>query len=462
MDALHITYFEETEELLQKAEECLIRLESEYSSDDINELFRIAHSIKGSSQMIGFDLIGNLTHKIEDLLDLIRKGRLGLDRQVLKLCFDGMDCVKTMVEAKKGMSDESDERETAQAAEKLKADIDRILRTHAEEKSAREPSAPTGGIIGAMRDTAKDAKRRVYISIMFSDDVPMVQPLLFMIFNNIKEIGSLSYSSVSDDDIFAASPNRRIASCSMILNTDMEASELYPYFEMMYVDHVSIVDITDGNLREQTVSRDGNTVAFYEWFFHEYKKLHPLICGDHGARIAELRNVLREQSEHLRQKADTAAPVHAVRAEIERFYEWCLFLMAGRTKLTQPLKDMLRRDYLRLFDLVYGHVRGKILYKIVRAREHQLLKQLTDMAERMDRTLIRSLLVHVGDLGTVEESALAYLIRLKRDLQEAGISVAIIAGTPLNRRMVNIFDAIQSIERFDVFATERDAVLGHR
>jgi len=84
------------------------------------------------------------------------------------------------------------------------------------------------------------------------------------------------------------------------------------------------------------------------------------------------------------------------------------------------------------------------------------------MAERMDRTLIRSLLVHVGDLGTVEESALAYLIRLKRDLQEAGISVAIIAGTPLNRRMVNIFDAIQSIERFDVFATERDAVLGHR
>lgn len=101
MDQLYVTYLEETEELLQKAEECLIRLETDYSSDDITQLFRIFHSIKGSSQMIGHDDIGNLTHKLEDMLDIVRKGRIDLDGQILQLCFSGLDHVKLMFESKK-------------------------------------------------------------------------------------------------------------------------------------------------------------------------------------------------------------------------------------------------------------------------------------------------------------------------------------------------------------------------
>ncbi|WP_213529847.1 Hpt domain-containing protein, partial [Paenibacillus cisolokensis] len=105
-DSLYVTYLEETEELLQEAEECLIRLESGYSTNDLNALFRVFHSIKGSSQMIGYEDIGNLTHKIEDMLDMIRKGRMDLDGQMLQLCFDGLDHVKRLFESKNTMARE--------------------------------------------------------------------------------------------------------------------------------------------------------------------------------------------------------------------------------------------------------------------------------------------------------------------------------------------------------------------
>jgi len=54
---------EETEDMLQRAEECIIRLEMEYSDLDVNELFRIAHTIKGSSYMVGYEDIGKIMHK---------------------------------------------------------------------------------------------------------------------------------------------------------------------------------------------------------------------------------------------------------------------------------------------------------------------------------------------------------------------------------------------------------------
>ncbi|KIL40226.1 hypothetical protein SD70_14750 [Gordoniibacillus kamchatkensis] len=288
MDPMYITYFEETEELLQKAEECLIRLEIGYSSDDVNELFRIAHSIKGSSQMIGYDQIGNLTHKIEDLLDFVRKGRVRLDSQVLRLCFEGLDYVKKLFESKKTMIDEQNDKDVIQASEKLEGEIDQILKGHSEEKSKREKTAPTGGIVSTLKETKSIAKNRVYISIFFSDDAPMIQALLFMIFNNIKEIGSLIYSNISDDDIFATLADRQISSCVMILNTDMEASELYPYFEMMYVEKVSIVDISDCRLLDQAVPNDKRSLAFFELFFDQYKKMHPLLFDNQNMDSVEL------------------------------------------------------------------------------------------------------------------------------------------------------------------------------
>ena len=59
----------ETTTLLDQLEELLMTTEKEESigSDEINQIFRIMHTIKGSSAMMGFDNLSVLAHKAEDM-----------------------------------------------------------------------------------------------------------------------------------------------------------------------------------------------------------------------------------------------------------------------------------------------------------------------------------------------------------------------------------------------------------
>ncbi|MEB3102829.1 Hpt domain-containing protein [Ferviditalea candida] len=460
MDPMYIAYFEETEEFLQKAEGCLIKLETAYSADDINELFRIAHSIKGSSMMMGYDKIGNLTHKLEDMLDYVRKGKLQLDSQVFRLCFDGLDYVKKLFESKKAMLDEENDKDVVLAARKLEEEIDQLLRGISEEKNPdRKQSEPVSGIVSAMKEVEHEAKNRYFISVFFSDDAPMAQALLFMIFHNIKGIGSLLYSSVSDHDIFASSPDRSVTSCEMILNTEMEASELYPYFELTYVDKTVIIDISTNSLQNLAVPDTPNTFAFFEMFFNEFKKIYDVLFDDQTINSSELLTIIREQAAKIGNEAENASP-HAVKWEIKRCCERCLLLLTGKTKLGNESRNMIRNEFMEMFEKVYRFVRGRLIFKIFKARNRNFKNQLSEIVERMDKTLVRKLLIDVSALNEWETSDLTFLIDLKRQLRGKGITIAVIAGVPLNKRLVNILDSIAPIERFSVFDTELNAALG--
>jgi len=462
MDSMYATYFEEMDELLQRAEDCLIRLESGREAGDINELFRIAHSIKGSSQMIGYEPIGALTHRLEDLLDSIRKERIRLDGEVLRLCFDALDHVKAMTESKKFRFDEDFDRDAIAEADRLGGEIARLLGRQPEpgEGEGSRDAAPAGdGIVSVLKAARGATDRRYYISVRFSDDAPMLQAVLYMIFHNIREIGALEYSTVSDEDIFGASDAQPASSCAMILNTVLEASELYPYFDVLYAERVEIVDLSDEALRERSVPRDRRFQAFFETVFDGLRKLRPLLFDGEKTSAARLAEAFREQSAQV---ADEAAglPPGAVPPEIGRFYERCLLLLDGCAKLRKEPAEHLRREYLLLLETVYGHVRGRMIFQIVKARDRLFRKRLGETAERMDRSKIRALLVDVSGLSAMDEDDLAELIAVKRNLGGAGIEVGIVAGRPMNKRIVNVLEAIRPVESFDVYGTEPEAALG--
>ena len=68
-------FLQEVDEQLQLLDEDIIRLEKE--ADDIDLLqgiFRAAHTLKGSSSMLGFHKMADLTHVMEDVLDRLRRG----------------------------------------------------------------------------------------------------------------------------------------------------------------------------------------------------------------------------------------------------------------------------------------------------------------------------------------------------------------------------------------------------
>ena len=73
-DSMLDIYFFENQQLLEKLEELMLRGEkgSVLSPSEIDEVFRIMHTIKGSSSMMSFDNLFHITHSVEDLFSLIR------------------------------------------------------------------------------------------------------------------------------------------------------------------------------------------------------------------------------------------------------------------------------------------------------------------------------------------------------------------------------------------------------
>ena len=67
----------ETEQLLEQLEQIILTGEkmNGFTSQDINEIFRIMHTIKGSSAMMFFNNISTLAHSIEDLFFFIRESK---------------------------------------------------------------------------------------------------------------------------------------------------------------------------------------------------------------------------------------------------------------------------------------------------------------------------------------------------------------------------------------------------
>lgn len=87
-----LLFLSEVEDLLLLMENGLVKLEKEgFDRPSLDELFRAAHTIKGGSAMLGLSALAEATHLLEDVLDTIRAGRLGLDGGVLDVLFANLD-----------------------------------------------------------------------------------------------------------------------------------------------------------------------------------------------------------------------------------------------------------------------------------------------------------------------------------------------------------------------------------
>ena len=74
------TYIYETNTLLEQLESIVLEAEKAdtFSQDDVNEIFRIMHTIKGSSAMMEFDTLTTISHRIEDLFFIIRENTMSV------------------------------------------------------------------------------------------------------------------------------------------------------------------------------------------------------------------------------------------------------------------------------------------------------------------------------------------------------------------------------------------------
>lgn len=91
-------FLEESMDNLQTLNESLLQLEQEPEDiDKLNEIFRVAHTIKGMAATMGFNEMAELTHKMEDVLSQFREGKLKVTQQVVTVLFKCLDTLEQMV-----------------------------------------------------------------------------------------------------------------------------------------------------------------------------------------------------------------------------------------------------------------------------------------------------------------------------------------------------------------------------
>lgn len=92
-------YLGEAHDYLEQLNQILLALAeggTEWPVEQVNHLFRSAHSLKGLSACFGFERTNTVTHQLESLLSLVRDGRLAPTASVVRAMFDAIDLVQSL------------------------------------------------------------------------------------------------------------------------------------------------------------------------------------------------------------------------------------------------------------------------------------------------------------------------------------------------------------------------------
>lgn len=93
-------FLEEASQLMADTEKCFLQLESEPQNPELLEqIFRLAHNLKGSAKAVGFDQLGAFTHELESYLLKLKKKEIAVESGAISLLLACNDHVLKMIQA---------------------------------------------------------------------------------------------------------------------------------------------------------------------------------------------------------------------------------------------------------------------------------------------------------------------------------------------------------------------------
>ncbi|MCI9389667.1 MAG: chemotaxis protein CheA [Lachnospiraceae bacterium] len=205
-DSMLDMYLFETNSLMEQLDELLIEAEKveEFSTDDVNEIFRIMHTIKGSSAMMEFTSLNQIAHHIEDLFFYIRENGMDsiapeLKKSLFNLMFKSTDMLRTEIEKV-----ENNEPLT-ENIDNIIGEINSFLNKISNTSSAADSPEDTGGNDGPSvaelnmeLANCPDDDAPFFIKVIFEEGCGMENLRAFMLVNALQDLG-LPFRFYPDD-----------------------------------------------------------------------------------------------------------------------------------------------------------------------------------------------------------------------------------------------------------------------
>jgi len=203
---------EELEEKLQIINDNILLLEQQQATPEIiQEIFRSAHTIKGSSAVMGYDKMTGLTHEIESLFDEVRQNRLEITPGLVDVLFEAMD---TLTELKEEIvSGTENSTDITLILSKITKARDKNVDQPKLQKPASEPGSVSGAspplpeieLDESLEEVIRAAELRGYyayaMQISIEDDCQMKEVRAFLLFETMEQAGEIIKSNPPVEDI---------------------------------------------------------------------------------------------------------------------------------------------------------------------------------------------------------------------------------------------------------------------
>ncbi len=262
-------YLEEVNELLESLNQQLLSLENNPEEKEIiNEIFRLTHSIKSESALIGYINISEISHKMEDIFDRIRRDSIKIDRNVMNSLFKAYDKILELINAIQKGEDESNvdisnEINILNNILQIKNDIkglnkspnkkdeeisigsisveDEIKQIKVSQNEINQLDIEFTDIeISHIEDNIEKGDNFYKIIVILDKDCNMRYPRAYLVYNNFENIGVVIKSI---PNILLEGDDKNFSVITFYLTTKSELNKIIESAEVDQVDKVEISKI---------------------------------------------------------------------------------------------------------------------------------------------------------------------------------------------------------------------------
>lgn len=398
-------FLEESLDNLQTLNESLLELEQDPEDiDKVNEIFRVAHTIKGMAATMGFNDIAELTHKMEDVLSEFREGELKVTQDVVTVLFDCLDTLEKMVDLVQEGSEEK--VDIAEIMSKLAYIKDNGNKSSNEKKdSVSEASILNTNSIGLELneyDTSiiKQAKERdfnsIEIKVILSENTLLKSARAFLIVKELEEHGEILKSLPSTQDIENEEFDLELKFVLITKNTVDEILEVVNKISEVSKIEAALIELEEEKVKpkeaevkeetpkvsEKKSESPNNDQAKKPQHKKEMKKTHQSVRVD-LERIDNLMNMVSELVIY-RTRLEQIVTSHKSQ-ELNETLE-----QVGRT--TSDLQDLVMKIRMLPLDTVFNR-----FPRMIRDVSVELNKEINFEIEGADTELDRTVIDEIGE-----------------------------------------------------------------
>lgn len=247
-------FLEESREHLQSLNDGLLSLED--NPDDLsvlNEIFRSAHTIKGMSATMGYNKIAELTHDMENVLDLLRKEQLKVSSDIVDRLFKCIDALEQNIESvgEDGPEDVADVTDLVASLSAIVKSVENGADPSALAAAAPAPE-PAGNKTGLALDEAdldviaqaRNTGLRAYeLKVVLSGKCILKATRSYMVMNALDEQGDVVKSVPSAEDL---EQEKFGTSFELVFITEIEAKQIEEIVtEVSEVESCTVTEIQE-------------------------------------------------------------------------------------------------------------------------------------------------------------------------------------------------------------------------